>query len=163
MNGPRFDAMTRSLTDGLVSRRRALRPLAGGALAAALARLGVAEAAARRCLNEGKECKRDKQCCSGLCKRRTCRPAPGQANCTIKENFCREDPEIFICNDNPACRCYVTTRGTSFCGVNGDGQCAPCATNADCDAVAGAGSACVRGSGCCGGDTACFPPCPDPD
>ena len=167
MESHRFDDLVRMLANGS-PRRRFLGWLTGVAFVAAIDRFAGAaasaqETAAKRCLKSGEACKRGKQCCSGLCKQKKCRQAPGQGNCTIRRNFCA-DPEVFICNDSPPCRCFVTTQGLSACAVAGDGQCVECESNEDCDAVTGAGSVCVQGDGgdddCCGGGTACFPSCP---
>ncbi len=160
MDNGQFDDLVKRLAIGS-PRRQLLRLLAGSGLGLLIgwSDRQAATGAGAGCRKERKECKRDNQCCSGLCQRRKCRHAPGQGNCTIRKNFCGNDPEIFICKGAPACRCYVTTRGRSFCGSNGDGQCATCERNTDCTAVTGPGSACVQGAGCCGGGTACFPPC----
>jgi len=165
----RFDSLIKALA--FVSRRTALRAAAKGALGLAFARgvpggLEVQEAIAKGCRKKRKDCKRDRQCCSGICKKRTCRQAPTQLTCTIRKNFCESGLEETACgttNGGDPCVCVVTTSGASFCGNIADIECVPCIGSGDCAAVAGPGSACVQAVGNClcndGGATMCIPPC----
>lgn len=77
MDASRFDTLTRRLAARPRSRRRLLRALTGGALTAALSRLGPAAAAEQiaarqRCKLAGQRCSRDRDCCHRRCKRGTC-------------------------------------------------------------------------------------------
>ncbi len=105
MDAHRFDNLTRSLAEG-VTRRRVLLGLAGGALAGAAALLGRSPVKADGCKGEGKACKKDEQCCSGL----VCTP-PTDAGSTAKSASTCQPP-------------------TPTCG--GFGQ--PCCDSATCDA-----------------------------
>src|SRR5918997_2772358 len=64
-----FDELARGLASGEVSRGKALRlmgaALVGGTLSSLLG-IGEAAGAPGGCKREGKNCKRDTQCCSGL-------------------------------------------------------------------------------------------------
>lgn len=177
MDGECFDLMTKTLVGGRTSRRRVLRGLAASALGLALSRLGLAETAAQEagataqsgCRKETKDCRRDNQCCSGVCRQKTCRRAPNQGTCTIRKNVCTtgasDGTRCGIASEEDECHCAVTTSGASFCA--GLGTCVACTSDADCTAVTGPGSACLRpGDRCCsfGGEgTSCFAPCADPD
>jgi hypothetical protein len=72
MDGQGFDTLTRQLTT-VRSRRRALKALGGGAVAAALGGLGLREAAAadvsadaKRCRKVTERCHRTSQCCGDV-------------------------------------------------------------------------------------------------
>ena len=149
MDDGRLDAAAKALAT-LGTRRAALRLVAVGAFGTVLARLGLQQAAAA-CRKNGKECTRGGQCCSGLCKRRTCRPAPGQDICTIEADACRgTDPNGCGGGQQP-CNCYVTARGASFCGAGSFAHvCSSCVDDRDCEFVTGPGSACVRLDQFCG-------------
>ena len=68
MDGNRFDTLTRSLVG---PRRAALRALAGAALGAALARVGLAETTGlAACKPAGGKCKKAGDCCSRRCRKR---------------------------------------------------------------------------------------------
>ncbi len=163
MDPTHFDELTRSLTDGS-SRRRLLQGLAGGALAAVAAALGVADAAATHwgCLHVGKPCRRDRQCCSGRCRgpkgNETCR-AHHEGTCAAAKDTCITG--TFDGCGGGACVCFRTTGGANFCG--GEGPCHACTTDRDCESVTGPGSACVDVNHgiCtgCGSTTRCVPPC----
>ena len=81
MDGDCFDTLARSLTKP-AGRRVVLRALAGGAVAAAVARIGVKEAAAG-CRLVGERCKERDDCCSNTrCKNGTCVCQSGYTNCS---------------------------------------------------------------------------------
>jgi hypothetical protein len=67
MEARRFDSFVRLITEEQVSRRGALRRLAGGALAAGLARPGLEQAAAKACKNDNDCPRRDERCCDRKC------------------------------------------------------------------------------------------------
>ncbi len=170
MHDLKFDDLTRLLAIETGSRRRVLRVAAGGLLTAALARLGLDEAAAR-CAKAGGKCKRTADCCDGTaCKRGRCRCAAGRKDCD-RDGVCETDPltdprHCGACN-NPCgvgrvCqdgRC-VCEPGRTTCGINccrsgatccGD-RCADLTDDPDncgaCGARCGAGRTCLGGS-CC--------------
>ena len=64
-----FDELARGLASGNVTRGKALKLLGAALVGGTLASLGIREAAADppACTPNGKDCKRDKQCCSGNC------------------------------------------------------------------------------------------------
>lgn len=154
MDNQRFDEISRSLaTTG--SRRGLLKGLAGGALAGALSLVGASDAAARKCRNDGKNCKSDTECCSLYCDPTsyTCAPAPPADTC---DPAC---PTGAVCVDG-ACFCPVPT---SFCGTDGcvdlqtdDQHCGTCTT------VCATGATCVAGICTCPtGQTECNGACVD--
>ena len=181
MDGERFDVLTRRL-GATGSRRQLLRGVLGAALGAALGVAGVREAAAA-CLENGERCGRegDDQCCSGLCKRKRgtnkkfCRQAPGQGTCTIEQNRCTQgDVAAVKCGASGTdCNCYVTAKGTSFCGA-AKTSCFACVTNAACedrppnpsvpgDSGGQRGDVCVLCIGCgAAGGRGCVQPCANP-
>lgn len=173
MDGERFDRMTKNLAVGTFGRRRVLRGLAGAGLGLLLARIGVSAAAEETieadnqfgCVRVGRRCRKNRQCCSGICKGRkgkeTCRPH-NVGTCKRSQNVCGPVMQVARCNNSDDCGCFVTTGGASFCG--GDrGECMVCRDDRDCQARGfGQGAACVvcreecpdTGTGClvpCGG------------
>jgi hypothetical protein len=108
MDAQHFDRLTRSLAT-TTGRRGALRLLGGGALGAALAKLGLGRAAAQEAASrdEGDACTRSRQCrgalrcCNGRCGR-TCRSWRGRTTTTR----CREPadcPKGLVCVDEGCC------------------------------------------------------------
>ena len=167
MDGDRFDQMTKTLAAATATRRRVLRGLTTRSLGFALSRRGRADTVAKeatargRCRKKKEDCRGDNQCCSGVCMRRRCRRAPGQSTCTVEKDTCRAK-RIIPCNNKQFCACFITARGTSFCGDQERGRCASCTPNADCVEVTGAGSVCIRSGGgfCCDSlGSTCITPC----
>jgi hypothetical protein len=64
-----FDELASGLASGSISRGRALKLMGAALVGGTLASLGIGAAAADPpgCTPNGKDCKRDKQCCSGNC------------------------------------------------------------------------------------------------
>jgi|SRR5829696_894123 len=65
-----FDELASGLASGSISRGRALKLMGAALVGSTLASFGmggVAAAAPPGCTPNGKNCKRDKQCCSGNC------------------------------------------------------------------------------------------------
>jgi hypothetical protein len=169
MDGPRFDALTRTLS-GPGSRRRALAGLA----AAALAACGVRGAAAA-CRPAGAACRENANCCAGKCAkdargRRTCLPPPEGTACplpggdfgVIRGGACvgsrggcttrTQCNAVVPCPNGGACgfpTCDVTVEGALVCNARRFaflGGCPgnACEATADCPATA----ACFDGT-CC--------------
>lgn len=172
MDGGRFDAMTRTLAGRISSRRRVLGGLASGALGLALTRRGrggdgrvaAKEKEPDGCVSVDRPCRRDRQCCSGICKgprgKETCR-AHGVGTCKPGQDACGPEMQIARCNGSAACGCFVTTGGARFCAADEGGDCAGCRTDRDCEEQGfGSGAACVICREECGGrGTACVRPC----
>jgi hypothetical protein len=127
------------------------------------------EAAAKRCLNEGKVCARGNQCCSGLCRQGKCRRAQAQGICTIRKNLCASgDVREAACDADPGtntCGCMVRVNGAAVCAdLSTTGCDTGCERDIECATLFGPGAVCVRdGTGCCGveGATFCALPCPN--
>jgi hypothetical protein len=81
MDDNRFDSLARTLAGGTNSRRRLLRTLGGGTLAALLGRLGLEEAVAA-CVKSGRRCGDGQKCCQGAkCKHGRCKCVNGGTPC----------------------------------------------------------------------------------
>ena len=127
MDAARFDTLTRRLTKPGLSRQAAVR-LAAGGFAAALARLGRTDAAARRGQPNAR-CERNRDCSAGLsCRCRRCRCGGGLTNCS---GVCSDlNPIPFSCgvcgNFGPfghdCCNgaCVEIARNPSHCGACGN-------------------------------------------
>jgi hypothetical protein len=86
--------------------------------------------------------------------------APGQT-CPVGAGTCGGGSGVVYCRDDLRCSCETTTAGDTVCRHGPSGVCFDCATDADCAAVRGPGSFCLRGPECCPvGGTFCAPPCP---
>lgn len=169
MDHARFDALARAA--GIVSSRRAaLLAIASTALAPLRGAGAAPEAAA--CLNEGRPCKRNTQCCSSRCQgkpgKKTCRPGDpstclrngrgcntGSQCCSglckkdgDGETRCRQAPNQSIC-----------TVRDNFCQSNADIDCGVGSANCFCLVTTAGRSVCtVFGFSCndpCSTDTEC--------
>src|SRR5688500_2504247 len=126
-----FDELTRGLASGTLSRRRALRLMGAALVGGTLASLGIGEAAADPpgCKRKGKNCKRDTQCCSGVCSNGTCATCP--ADRVLINDTC-----VKICAGSEDCaggRCLCAVSHTniavSYCAAFGGGS--SCANDSD--------------------------------
>lgn len=98
------------------------------------------------CVNVGKFCKNDSQCCSGVCegkkKRKKCKPhdestcQPGQDSCLGAPIFCTTTAGF-------AGICVTTSGKAPYCYASGEEQCFPCSKDSDCEPGYGAGAACI--------------------
>jgi hypothetical protein len=134
-----FDDLARGLDDGTVSRRWALKLLAGGALAAVAGwRIGVKE-------SDAVEVARDNQ---------TCADKPAISNRRCPRNVPR-------CGGKNFCTCARTVDGDKKCI---DLRTAHCPTIDECDSDrdCGSGRVCVEVGACCGHErrNACWRRCP---
>jgi hypothetical protein len=178
VNGKRFDDLIRAV----MATRRALL---GGALASVVVGFGArgSDAAGKPrhkkrdkkprpnaygCLGVGAACKREGQCCSGICDgkkdKKTCR-AHDVGTCNQKmPGYCEVgNPQLAVC-DGDGCNCIRTTANSNFCANNV--ICADCKRDADCTALGfPAGSACaplggnLSCEGLCESGMACITPC----
>ena len=151
-----FDELTRGLADGSLSRRKALRLFGGalvGSVLASIPGVALAKPPAGTCLQEGKVCKTNTECCSQNCEtrkgKRVCGPAvqctgSGQGNCTQPPNQCQQvlcnngfcgavqnKPNGSGCNDNNPCTNNDQCTG-GVCAGTLDPDCVACANNNDC-------------------------------
>jgi hypothetical protein len=168
MDAEHFDLLARALHRRR-SRRLALRLLASSALGAQAASLGLTEGTATHfeCRHVGEGCRRDRQCCSGRCRKKQCK-GHDAGICQLEQDVCRQGFDT-LCGGTCACR--GTTGNAAFCG-DGGGQCRNCVRDKECEADFGRGAACVDiscispGCGPAGGNTGgkmCMPRCADPD
>jgi hypothetical protein len=121
-----------------------------------------------QCVDVGNACRGNSaNCCSGICEGKKPREGKKDRSRCIAHNVGICQPEQDICVDDltancgGAGRCFRTTGNASFCGNEGEGVCAVCARDADCEADFGPGAACIVCSTCeikAGTSTACVPP-----
>ena len=123
MDGNRFDRITKSLITSL-PRREAVKALAAGGLAAAIARLASGETTAkkkgRRCRDQGQMCGGDKKCCGHKIKcqnitKMGCDHVTGKRCCGLEGAVCNNDAD-----SNSHCVCCD---GFYCTGIAGLGQC----------------------------------------
>lgn len=173
MDDARFDAWT----------RRRFGLATGGALAALLGLVGgpapdAVSAGKRRrrrvkrnafgCVNVGKFCKRDDQCCSGVC-----RGKKGKETCRAHHtgSGCRAGDQTDSCGGPAAIRCTTasgeanglcntTTGHAPYCSSEAFGsfQCTECSKDEECQALCGPAAACILCPECSLVDTACVAP-----
>jgi hypothetical protein len=173
MDSARFDRLTRILAS--IRSRRGLITALG------LASIGVFDPITARtkhkhkhkrkktklqknafgCVNVGKFCKHDRQCCSGVCQGKK-----GRKQCKAHHTGgCHAGQRAGLCGgDNTPCTssagesgiCQTTTGNAGYCQGSGF-ACMPCRTDADCRALVGPAAACIP-CGAIGCETACVAP-----
>ena len=171
MDRDRFDHLARSLAT-LLTRRR----LAGVFGLGALALPGLIGAKKRHkqkrkkkikrndfgCVNVGKFCKRNGQCCSGICRgkksKKKCKAHDtGGCQAALHEADCGGVDVPCVTSTGEEGVCDATTGKAPYCTRRGD--CFACSKDADCAPFCGPQGACIICSGC--GSTACVGPSED--
>jgi hypothetical protein len=165
VDGVRFDRLVRMVSRVTTRRRSMLALLAGGAIPD----LGAAKKHKRRkekikrnsfgCVDVGKFCKNDDQCCSGVCAgkkgKKKCR-AHDTGGCTAEQDACI-DPASATCTTSagyPSGLCTRTTGKASYC-TDILFACVECTKDADCQQYCGPRAACVVCASCAPGTTLC--------
>jgi hypothetical protein len=144
MKADDLDSLARTLS-GSPSRRDALRLLAGSVLATVAVGLGFTQAGASHtgCRHWKERCSSDDECCSGVCKRKTCR-APNRGGCKLAHNFCAGGKDKRC---QPGCLCNNTTGNAPHCGGEAFCPAVECQRDADCGEP---GAACIPPVNCQG-------------
>jgi hypothetical protein len=153
-----FDDLARGMANGSLTRGKALRLMGAAVVGGALGSLGIGEAGAdpNGCKRNGKNCKRDDQCCSLNCSDGTCQePIFGCLQngsfCTTSTQCCSGTchgqscvclpPDRIPCSGGPdgcpggvgeGCTCGESIEGGSYCSVRRTAT--PCRTSCDCPA-----------------------------
>jgi hypothetical protein len=158
MDGFRFDALTRRWLAFLTA-RQFLFTVPLGTLA-----LGLGTGTGRAgpgCKNVGKKCRKQKDCCSGVCKGKK-----GKKKCKAHDSSgCVAGQGLINCPGNPTddCvsskgfngNCWTTTGNSGYCGSVG--ACVACTRDADCRVFCGPDAACVHCAQCSNPErTACM-------
>jgi hypothetical protein len=131
MDGTRFDALTKRLT-GMPSRRQVVKGLGGG-LTVALGAILATSPAAAGCRDDGSDCKKGGQCCSGICFLPDGAPANQKGACctpACPDQMCGDDG----CGSSCECLAPATCGGggtPGMCGTSGGGGCTPNGTACD--------------------------------
>lgn len=103
------------------------------------------------CVDVGKRCKQDGQCCSGTCAdkqgKRTCQ-AHDAGTCQVGQDVCLSVVAPCTATSGAAGQCAITTGKASYCFV--EGTCADCTRDTDCEGQFGAGAACIVCAECAG-------------
>jgi hypothetical protein len=152
----RFDDLTRTLAT-TTTRRQALKLLGGSLAGGLLAFLGVGEAGANGdtdCKQNGKTCKKDRQCCSGSCVNGVCSSCilntppftPPTATCSSDNQCCGTGSCCQFDEELPP-GCFDLLNNFSACGTS-------CENAPNCLNIQGA-TACVNGVCMCG-DSPCL-------
>lgn len=159
MDQDRFDDLARTVA-GSGTRRAMLRRLAGGALGALVAGLGLSEATAQeqteashRCRNVGGRCEQGDRCCAGaVCRGGRCDCRGGRKRCG---NRCIRDTAC--CTGG---RTGCATNQTCINGACVSTICRPNCTDKQCgaDGCGGSCGTCAVGRAC-SADGRCLPTC----
>lgn len=175
MNQERFDELAQAFATNSISRRQVLKTLAASLLLGMLPAFGSGHAEAQVCTEVGSRCRRNSECCSGICgrKRRRCKCKNSGQSCSEPRNCCSENCcNGRCCNDKQTCengQCVCDEIyeqcGSACCNPlteecrNGV-CCTPCGS-ACCNSLTQEcrngvcckqeGVACSRGSQCCSG------------
>ena len=96
------------------------------------------------CVNVGKYCKNDGQCCSGICEgkknKKKCQ-AHDESTCQAGQDLCLGVDVPCTTTKGDTGQCVTTTGNAPYCFSGGD--CFPCSKDSDCVAFTGVGSACI--------------------
>ena len=177
MDAERFDSLAHALRDGRT--RRGFTTLLGAGLAGLAGGWPDLTADAKRkkrkkkrrkkkkaklnefgCVDVGKFCKNDGQCCSGACEGNECQPH-GESTCQPGQDICLGVEVPCVTETGQPGQCTTTTGEASYCFAEGD--CFPCSKDADCQAICGPQAACIVCAQCLteGLQTACVGPSND--
>jgi hypothetical protein len=178
MDVDRFDALTRALADGR-TRRGFMAVVAAALGGTATAGTSFTADAKRKkkhkkrrkkrkkakknefgCVDVGKFCKNDGQCCSDICEGNECQ-AHGESTCQPGQDICLGVEVPCVTETGQPGQCTTTTGEASYCFAEGD--CFPCSKDADCQAICGPQAACIVCAQCLteGLQTACVGPSND--
>jgi len=113
------------------------------------------------CLDVGKACKNNQQCCSDICQgkkgRKRCK-AHDTGGCPAGSLSGQCGGETLSCRtvSGVVGRCETTTGNAGYCA--GGGDCFACTKDAECQAVCGPRAACAKCPGGCSIGTQCVGP-----
>jgi hypothetical protein len=150
MNQRQFDLFTSKLSRSALC-LSVIKPLACGAVAAGLGRLGLEDVAAA-CKSNGKKCGKNSQCCSKKCKQGKCR-------CNQLADRCQAAQGTDTCCGTLGCFTTACSDGEPVCCRGNDEFCQSachCCNGQDCDD----GRCCVRAGNPCAGIGVQFKCCP---
>jgi hypothetical protein len=137
-----FDELAIGLSSGTLSRGKALRLMGAALVGSTLGLLGMGGIAAadEECKRNGKKCKKNRQCCSGIC---------------TSSGTCQ--------SCNPGSSCGPGGIGTCFANASGTGTTCSCAGTCvtSCDSCSASEVCIVAAGGACGEflTLACATPC----
>jgi hypothetical protein len=150
--GHSVDELARGLATGTMSRRQVLKVLGGTLAGGLLAVLGVGSgvAAADECKRNGKACKKDSQCCSGICSSGTCAACrPNSGSCTANTQCCSGNCANGTCAAACVANAGACTAGTQCCsGCCKGGTCAASGIPPEAITCSGSPEDCPEGCGC---------------
>ena len=154
-----FDELASGLASGSISRGKALRLMGAAIVGGTLGGLGIGEAAANPpgCKRNGKKCKKNTQCCSGICEGGTCSACPSGYT-QLSNGTCAKP-----CNNSVDCTAVgcggcifeVGGGGASYCRGSSIISLSTCTSNADCDP----GQFCATQDNTGSGRRTCFTAC----
>jgi hypothetical protein len=160
-----FDELASGLASGTLSRGKALRLMGAALVGGTLASLGIREAGADPpgCKRNGKNCKRNTQCCSGTCSSGTCADAPtpcgsNGATCTGNTDCCSGRCASGVCAEPCPSGRVLLSNGTCAVPCGSPAACTACGNplGAVCFGTVDDGSFCGgRVVGACGPDGSC--------
>jgi hypothetical protein len=154
--GRAFDELATEMASGTLSRGRMLRLMGAALVGGTLGSLGGI-AAADPCKPNGKVCKKNSQCCSGICEGGTCSACPSGYT-QLSNGTCAKP-----CNNSVDCTAVgcggcifeVGGGGASYCRGSSIISLSTCTSNADCDP----GQFCATQDNTGSGRRTCFTAC----
>jgi hypothetical protein len=164
MEGTRFDFLARTMAEH--SRRRLLTGLAGALGLAAVSVPGGDAGKGKKkksklkrntfgCVDVGKPCRgNNANCCSGICNGKKPKKGKKDRSRCVAHHTGVCQPGLDACKGVDAtCGtggiCLETIGKASFCGDPDTDACVACTRDADCEALLGAGAACVYCAAVC--------------
>jgi hypothetical protein len=128
--GRAFDELATEMASGTLSRGRMLRLMGAALVGGTLGSLGGI-AAADPCKPNGKVCKKNSQCCSGICSSGTCSACP-PGTVELSNGTCAR-PCTSQTNCAAGCGCSIANSNPTggYC-TSGVGSQTPCTTDSQC-------------------------------
>ena len=135
-----FDALTKGMASGTVSRGRALRLMGAALVGGTLASVPSIASAAAPPRPNGRKCKQSSQCASGNCQGGVCQAAGGGGVCPTGTTNCdgaRPDCVSTTCASGQyfasrTCSCRTITGRTVNCVYHSDTNAQPTITSGSC-------------------------------
>jgi hypothetical protein len=129
-----FDELARGLAEGNVTRGKALRLMGAAVVGGALASLGIREAAADPpgCKRNGKNCTKDKVCCSGNCEGGTCSDPCPSGTVELSNGTCAKPCGTEPGQCNCGSGCFGANSGGGYCADIPSSSQSPCETDDQC-------------------------------
>jgi hypothetical protein len=148
-----FDDLARGLADGSLTRGKALKLMGAAVVGGTLGSLGIGGVAVadEECKPTGKKCRKNAQCCSGICSGGTCQAQT--TTTTTSTSTTSTSTSTTSTSTTPMC---IPTASSTTCTADNQccsGNCCGTSTGSPGRCYQHASTPCTTGAQCCG---SCF-------